>query len=137
MFIKTSSSVLRNPRLHFSLVLLVHPKKTNCVRITSASTRITLSEVSIGTQVYPVVNTCVSNKPGLLAPALSEMNNFAATVILGYIHCSSNAHADAAFYNDVYSDDAAIVEATLSILSIIALSLFCYKIKGHIYISYP
>jgi hypothetical protein len=31
---------------------------------------------SIGTQVYPVVNAFVSNEPGLLAPALSEMNNF-------------------------------------------------------------
>ncbi|KAL7493509.1 hypothetical protein ACHAWT_005278 [Skeletonema menzelii] len=31
---------------------------------------------SIGTQVYPVVNAFVSNEPGLLAPALTEMNNF-------------------------------------------------------------
>ncbi len=31
---------------------------------------------SIGTMVYPAVNAFVSNEPGRLAPALSEMNNF-------------------------------------------------------------
>ena len=31
---------------------------------------------SIGTMVYPVVNAFVSDEPGKLAPALSEMNNF-------------------------------------------------------------
>ena len=31
---------------------------------------------SIGTQVYPIVNAFVSNEPGLLATALTEMNNF-------------------------------------------------------------
>ncbi len=57
-------------KIKYRCKLCGQPKQNHTCSYQSAMVR------SIGTMVYPAVNAFVSNEPGRLAPALSEMNNF-------------------------------------------------------------
>ncbi|KAL3758112.1 hypothetical protein ACHAWU_004193 [Discostella pseudostelligera] len=80
----------KGTKIKYRCKLCGQPKQNHTCSYQSAMVR------SIGTMVYPAVNAFVSNEPGRLAPALSEMNNFtsllsqdASTVVgshLGNMH---------------------------------------------------
>ena len=57
-------------KIKYRCKLCGQPKQNHTCPYQSTMTR------SIGTMVYPVVNAFISEEPGHLAPALSEMNNF-------------------------------------------------------------
>lgn len=64
------SSQEKGTKVKYRCKLCGQPKQNHTCSYQSAMVR------SIGTMVYPAVNAFVSNEPGRLAPALSEMNNF-------------------------------------------------------------
>ena len=64
------SSQEKGTKIKYRCKLCGQPKQNHTCSYQSAMVR------SIGTMVYPAVNAFVSNEPGRLAPALSEMNNF-------------------------------------------------------------
>ena len=60
----------KGKKVKYRCKLCGQPKQNHTCPYTSTVMR------SIGTMVYPAVNAFVSDEPGKLAPALSEMNNF-------------------------------------------------------------
>lgn len=60
----------KGSKIKYRCKLCGQPKQNHTCTYQSSMVR------SIGTMVYPAVNAFVSNEPGRLAPALSEMNNF-------------------------------------------------------------
>ena len=58
------------PKMRYRCKLCGQPKQNHTCPYQQSLQR------SIGIQIYPAVNAFTSNEPGLLAPALTEMNNF-------------------------------------------------------------
>ena len=58
------------PKMRYRCKLCGQPKQNHTCPYQQSLQR------SIGAQIYPAVNAFTSNEPGLLAPALTEMNNF-------------------------------------------------------------
>lgn len=62
------------PKMRYRCKLCGQPKQNHTCPYQQSLQR------SIGAMIYPAVNAFTSNEPGLLAPALTEMNNFILTL---------------------------------------------------------
>ena len=67
---KKTSAGADQPKMRYRCKLCGQPKQNHTCPYQQSLAR------SIGTMVYPAVNAFTSAEPGVLAPALSEMNNF-------------------------------------------------------------
>jgi hypothetical protein len=67
---KTDKDGKEQPKMRYRCKLCGQPKQNHTCPYQQSLAR------SIGTMVYPAVNAFTSAEPGILAPALSEMNNF-------------------------------------------------------------
>jgi hypothetical protein len=67
---KKESSQGDQPKMRYRCKLCGQPKQNHTCPYQQSLAR------SIGIMVYPAVNAFISTEPGVLAPALSEMNNF-------------------------------------------------------------
>jgi hypothetical protein len=66
----TSGSKEEQPKMRYRCKLCGQPKQNHTCPYQQSLAR------SIGTMIYPAVNAFTAAEPGILAPALSEMNNF-------------------------------------------------------------